>query len=344
MPEFSRGFSEEKLRLLIAEVKRGRGIAAAMSLWRASGDDGNNSGIGGLMPLRLAFRNDTINLYYFGQPIARIGVSDTVPWLSVHYKYACPKKYDGTGEEPPKNPYIRMSAGQVSGDTLLDPNGNPTSDFRKTILGWMREVREEIPESAAPTGKKGYAGYEKTLIEKILSNSKNNKVIDLEVGIPGLNKRIDLATIEDLGGHPCIFFGEVKYFQDGRMRKAVKDGVRPDPEVISGQLAPYGDWLKDNKDAVGKAYIRAACQMLQLWNATGNKGDLPQAIRQAAKCKTLAVCATPRLIVISSAVQRKGRAYPSWGEHKAILQNRFAEYPLFEIDADWDQLSLATPV
>ena len=344
MTEFSRGFSEEKLRLLIAEVKLGRGIAAAMSLWRASGDNRKDSGIADAGPLRLAFRNDTINLYYYGQSIAKIGVSDAVPWLSVHYKYACPKLYVGTGKEPPKNPYIRMSAGQVSGDTLLDPNGDPTSDFRETILGWMRVVREEVPESPAPSDKKSYAGYEKTLIENILRNPKNNKVIDLEVGIPELNKRIDIATIEDLGGHPCVFFGEVKYFQDGRMRKAVKDGVRPDPDVISGQLAPYGDWLKDNKDAVGKAYIRAAQQMLGLWEAMGNAGELPLAIRQAAECESLAVCEAPRLIVISSAAQRKGKAYPSWGEHKAILQNRFSEYPLIEIDADTDQLSLATPV
>ena len=346
MTEFSRGFSEEKLRLLIAEVKRGRGIAAAMGLWRASGDDGKNSGIEGSRLLRLAFRNDTINLYYFGQSIAKIGVSDSVPWLSVHYKYACPKKYDGTGEEPPKNPYIRMSAGQVSGDTLLDPNGDPTSDFRKTILGWMREVREEVSESADPTGKKGYAGYEKTLIEKILRNPKNDKVIDLEVGIPGLNKRIDLATIEDLGGQPCVFFGEVKYFRDGRMRKAEKNNVRPTPEVISGQLEPYGDWLKGNKDAVGKAYIRAACQMLQLWNATGNAGDLPQAIRQAAECKTLAVCEAPRLIVISSKAEKEaeGRtAYKSWPDHRDILQTNFKQFPLIEIDADCDKLQLFPP-
>ena len=129
------------------------------------------------------------------------------------------------------------------------------------------------------------------------------------------------------------------------MRKAkLGDGTRPNPEVVSGQLAPYANWLKDHKNLVGKAYIRAAQQMLDLWEAMGNEGELPLAIRQAAKCGQLAVCEFPRLIVISSAVERKGKAYPSWGEHKAILQNRFAEYPLFEIDADTDQLSLATPV
>jgi hypothetical protein len=194
--------------------------------------------------------------------------------------------------------------------------------------------------------RKGYSGLEKSLIELLLSNPLNSNTIDLEVGIPGMRKRIDLATIEvGADGRLCVYFGEVKHFQDGRMRKAkLGDGTRPDPKVVPGQLAPYANWLKDHKDLVGKAYIRAAQQMLQLWEATGNEGELPSAIRQAAMCEKMEVCEFPRLIVISSAEERNGKAYPSWGEHKAILQNRFAEYPLIEIDADTDQLSLATPV
>ena len=343
MTEFSRGFSEEKLQAILAELKRDRGLTAALRLWLPSGAKGSDDA----PALRLAFRNDTINLYYFGQSIAKIGVSHSVPWLSVHYKYVFSDKYEGAVKPPPEKPYIRMNAGDAGGYTLLDQNGDPTSDFRMTILGWMSRVKKEVSENAKKTSDKTYAGYEKTLIEKILRNPKNDKVIDLEVGIPGLNKRIDLATIEDLSGKPCVFFGEVKYFRDGRMRKAVKDGVRPDPEVISGQLAPYGDWLKGNKDAVSKAYIRVACQTLQLWNATGNEGDLPQAIRQAAECKTLAGCEAPRLIVISSKAEKEaeGRtAYKSWPEHREILETNFKQFPLIEIDADTDQLTLATPV
>ncbi len=179
--------------------------------------------------------------------------------------------------------------------------------------------------------------------------SVNDKIFETEVGLPGLRKRIDLATIEaGEDGEPCVFFGEVKAFRDGRMRKAeLSNGTRPDPGVISEQLEIYGNWLKEHKDIVGNAYIRAARQMLALWDATGNNGQLPSIIRRAAECEKLTVCEVPRLIVISSKAAREaeGRtAYKSWPEHKEILQTKFKQYPLIEIDADTDHLTLATPV
>ena len=307
MSEFSRGYSSEKLASLIAHAERGHWTAELFKLWRPSGTMAADG-------LRLAFRNDTINLYRKGQSVAKVGLTGSVPWLSVHWKYAL-------DAELAKGPYVRMS-----GDQLLARDGKPSANFNELFIDWMSAVDGDSES------RKGYSGLEKSLIELLLSNPVNNNVIDLEVGIPGLSKRIDLATIEaGADGQPCVYFGEVKHFQDGRMRKAkLGDGTRPDPEVVSGQLAPYANWLKDHKDLVGRAYIRAAQQMLQLWKAIGTEGQLPSAIRQAAECGKLAVCEFPRLIVISSAAERNGKAYPSWAEHKAILQNRFAEYPLFE--------------
>ncbi len=321
MSEFSRGYSPEKLASLVAHAQRGHWVAELFKLWRPSGTlalDG----------LRLAFRNDTINLYRKGQSVAQVGLTGPVPWLSVHWKYAL-------DAEPANGPYVKMK-----GDSLLARDGNPSTNFSELFNDWIISVDGD------GEARKGYSGLEKGLIELLLSNPVNTNVIDLEVGIPGLSKRIDLATVEaDADGQPCVYFGEVKHFRDGRMRKAkLDDGTRPDPEVVSGQLAPYANWLKDHKDLVGKAYSRAAQQMLDLWEAKGSEGELPLIFHQAAKCKQLAVCEFPRLIVISSSEERNGNAYPSWGEHKAILQNRFAEYPLLEIDANTDQLTLATPV
>jgi hypothetical protein len=320
MSEFSRGYSPKKLASLVTHAQRGYWVAELFKLWRPSGTSASDG-------LRLAVRNNTINLYRKGQSVAQVGLTGSVPWLSVHWKYAL-------DAEPAKGPYVKMK-----GDNLLARDGNPSANFRELFNDWMNAVDGD------GGARKSYSGREKCLIELLLSNPVNTNVIDLEVGIPSLRKRIDLATIEtDADGQPCVYFGEVKHFLDGRMRKAkLGDGTRPDPEVVSGQLAPYANWLKDHKDVVGEAYIRAAQQMLDLWAAMGSEDELPFIFHQAAKCNQLAVCEFPRLIVISSSEERNEKAYQSWGEHKAILQNRFAEFPLLEIDAKTDQLTLATP-
>ncbi len=321
MPEFSRGYSPKKLASLIAHVQRDHWSAELLKLWRPSGTVATDG-------LRLAFRHDTINLYRKGQSVAKVGLAGDVPWLSVHWKYVLDNALA-------KGSYVRMG-----GEELLARDGSRSKDFSGLFVDWINRIDGD------GRSHRGFHGHEKNLIERLLSNPANDNIIDLEVGIPGLGKRIDLATIEaGVDGQPCVYFGEVKRFEDGRMRKgSLSDGTRPDPEVVSGQLAPYANWLKSNKSIVGKAYIRAAQQMQQLWEAIGNERHLPLAIRQAAASETLAVCEFPRLVVISKQEDRQGKSYASWTEHETILLNKFSEYPLIEIDAYTDQLTLAAPV
>ena len=121
MSEFSRGYSSEKLASLIAHAERGHWTAELFKLWRPSGTMAADG-------LRLAFRNDTINLYRKGQSVAKVGLTGSVPWLSVHWKYAL-------DAELAKGPYVRMS-----GDQLLARDGKPSANFNELFIDWMSAV------------------------------------------------------------------------------------------------------------------------------------------------------------------------------------------------------------
>lgn len=322
---FSRGFSDRKLAALLAEIRRGRAITALLRLWCPSGSSDQ-------WALRLALRNDYLNLYRKGQSVARIGLSHGKPWLEVHWKYAL------TAQPDPKQTYVRMQA-----DRLLDREGRPTEDFEMVIRGWIAQIDGKQPDQPEILDGNGYAGYEKTLIESLLGNPQNMGVIDLEVGIPGLGKRIDLVTLEDDAlGQATLFFGEVKYFRDGRMRtRKAADGHWPKPEVITGQLRPYAHWLEANRSDIERAGRLMACQMRAIAEAMGKAAALPNVLHRVADGAPLALCPVPRLVVIASREDRQGKAYPSWPVHKARLQTEFPEFPLFEIDAARDPLVLA---
>ena len=118
MTEFSRGYSPEKLASLIAHAQRGHWVAKLFKLWRPSGTLASDG-------LRLAFRNDTINLYRNGQSVAKVGLSGSVPWLSVHWKYALDAQLA-------KGPYVRMN-----GDHLLARDGTLSANFSELFNDWM---------------------------------------------------------------------------------------------------------------------------------------------------------------------------------------------------------------
>ena len=325
--QFSRGLSPEELACLCEHAQRDHWISVLLKLWQPSGASAVNG-------LRLDLRNGYMNFYRRGQSVARVGVSGNRPWLEVHWKYAL-------SERPmKKSPYVTMR-------DELQTRGNTTSkSFEPIILEWIKRVDGGVLEEKDGTVSDGYSGREKDLIELLLSNTKNDTVIDLEVGIPGLGKRIDLATIErSEDGQPCVFFGEVKHFQDGRMRKTLSnDESQPDLKVIKDQLDHYKSWLTENRAIVGQAYGCAARQMQQLWNASHTDIELPEILRQAAKYESLVVCEVPRLIVLSSKSEKIGAAYESWGPHRKILKNQHSKYPLIEMDAEADQMNLATPI
>ncbi|MET4260091.1 hypothetical protein ABIC09_005051 [Bradyrhizobium sp. S3.12.5] len=287
-----------------------------LMLWRPSGQESGTHG------LRLAIRNNYLNFYRLGQSIARVGLNrQKQPTLAVHAKYVLPEAERRTvGQE-----YVVLT-----GSTLTRPGGQEFPyEGIQTLKAWIDAAKD-------------YTGDEKKFVDKLLSVPENDGVIDLEMALPAWGNvktasRMDLVSIERVNGQLTVFFGEVKLFDDSRLRcraALVRDEM---PEVL-WQLSIYRNYLAvpSHRARISEQYAEAAQLLSRLRDAAdaiGQTRPLGRAILQS-RHESLSVANLARLIVHNEH-QR------AWTEHRAKLEAERERVPMIELGAA-GPLNLAT--
>jgi hypothetical protein len=281
-----------------------------LTLWRPSGQPAEDYG------LRLAIRDGYMNFYRRGQSIARVSLDrQRQPVLSVHAKYVL-SETDQSSVQGQK--YVTLTTASLY-------RGYPALLYEgiETIKGWVRAAEK-------------YAGDEKKFVDDLLSVPANDGVIDLEMGLPAWRDnptapRMDLVSINRVGGRLVVFFGEVKLVTDSRLRCEAPVKQDKMPEVLE-QLSHYRKYLAelDHRTVVGEQYSNAARLMKGLRamaDVIGPARPLGQSILDAAEGGTLAVAELARLIVDARDASK------SWAKHRTKLETERERVPMIVLDA-----------
>ncbi|MGH8094069.1 MAG: hypothetical protein ACREIF_11450 [Chthoniobacterales bacterium] len=192
--------------------------------------------------LRLAIRNDYLNLYRSGQSVAKIGFGRSGELQArIHDKYIHGDK--GVGQT-----YVTLtSAGLHDQETGRLREYGGVADLH----GWVANANKHV-------------GKEKRFVDLVVA--RNPDTIDLEMALPPFSPpgqkrtapRMDLVALEPDGDRWRIVFWEAKLVDDSRAR-CQGDGQ---PEVVN-QLERYTLWLDHEKhrELVASAY-QNACRLL----------------------------------------------------------------------------------
>lgn len=282
-----------------------------LGLWRPSGHQTLDDG------LRLAIRNDYLNLYRRGQSVARVAFDASGrPTLSIHAKYVI----SDDERRLPKLSYARLV------DSQLVHSGLPSRSYEgvASLRAWINVIDQHF---TVPAG-------EKPLIDQLLGVPGNANVVDLEMALPAWGEvksapRMDLVTIEDVEGALTVVFGEVKTIDDGRIRCQAVEGQ---PKVV-GQLEAYKTYLDQpgHCEAIAAAYRSTAERLVEL-NAMAAKvrGDLElgENIVRTARGEPLVIAREATLVV----VRRGDFSEKHWTRHRDRLRDR-EKIKMVELDA-----------
>lgn len=225
-------------------------------LLRAYAPAGSTAPTGPGDHLRLAIRDNYLNLYLAGQSLARVRLDrDGQLVADIHHKYV----HQG-------------AVGQAH--ITLGPNGYP--DAERVLQPYLPALLPVWMKAALR-----HTGEEKTFVDALVA--ANADVIDLEMALPAYDgaaegpvaPRMDLVALEDApgtGNHRIVFW-EAKRVTDKRIR-CQGDAA---PEVVA-QLATYTTWLAhgDHRATVASAY-QQCCRQLVAFHALARtlRHDVP---------------------------------------------------------------------
>lgn len=308
MGTFIRKFDIDNFEKGLTKSGQGGWWNDLLTLWRPSGQESGTHG------LRLAVRNNYLNFYRLGQSIARVGFNrQKQPVLAVHAKYVLPEAERGA---------VGQEYAVLAGSTLTRPGGQTLPyEGIQTLKAWIDAARY-------------YSGDEKKFVDELLGVPENDGVIDLEMALPAWGdvktaSRMDLVSIERINGQLTVFFGEVKLFDDSRLRcraALVRDEM---PEVLK-QLSIYRNYLAvpSHRARISEQYAEAARLLSRLRDtadAIGPTRPLGRAILQS-KDENLSVANLARLIV-------HNQHQCTWTEHRAKLEAERERVPMMELNA-----------
>jgi hypothetical protein len=170
--------------------------------------------------LRLAIRNDYLNLYRGGQSVPKIGFgSGGCLQARIHTKYV-------HGKTGSSHTYLTLtSAGLPDRETreLRDYGG------LAELEGWVANANQHV-------------GKEKRFVDMIVA--RNPDTIDLEMALPAHSKerkapRMDLVALEPVGDRWQIVFWEAKLVDDARARCRGDDVSRKSLSSLRDTQAGY---------------------------------------------------------------------------------------------------------
>jgi hypothetical protein len=254
-----------------------------LKLWRPSGSTADDHG------LRLAVRKNYLNFYLQGQSLARVGFVNDEPYVSTHVKYAF-----GPNEG---QLYAKMHNG---------------TDIRHPITGIVLRYRGSATLHEWIKRAGTYKGDEKACVDKLVAD--NSSIIDLEMGLPEVARRMDCVALECEGDAIRIVFWEAKMIDDDRLRSRSK------AEVIV-QLKRYKDFLEDDirAQSVETGYQNACRLFTDIHGMAAqfpNQPALdPLVIAAAEEPLVLKVDPIPRLVIFGGN-QKKG----NWDFHRNSLK------------------------
>ena len=222
-------------------------IADLFSLWRPSGVPST-----GNFGLRLAIRNGYLNLYQFGQSMARLSFDRRCqPVVSLHPKYVlCRSKGEPAGDL--SSAYVRISGDAISGRQSGLPERYAGHEM---LTKWITTARS-------------YAGDEKKFVDRLVG--ANSNVIDLEMALPALPgkrsaPRMDIVALEESDGKTRIVFWEAKCMDNSELRARAEPGPGSGAKIFE-QLATYEGWVSDPQRSlsVQQAYVSTAKALVEL--------------------------------------------------------------------------------
>jgi hypothetical protein len=238
--------------------------------------------------LRLAIRNEYLNLYRGGQSVAKIGFgSSGCLQARIHNKYV-------HGETGSSHKYVTLTSA-----------GLPDQQTRELRhYGGLAELECWVANANKHVGK------EKRFVDLIVA--RNPDTIDLEMALPAYSldpkerkaPRMDLVALEPVGDRWQIVFWEAKLVDDARARCR---GEHVSPKVVE-QLAQYTSWLRhaNHRDLVARAY-QNTCRLLVEFRGLAkrvNPGieELGPGIvaAAAADAPSLLVDVKPRLLIYNN--------------------------------------------
>jgi hypothetical protein len=293
MSEFARGILPNNLASLrhLAEKPGTNWWKDLLKLWRPSGLTAGDHG------LRLAVRNNYLNLYRRGQSVACVRFSKAhEPYVRTHVKYAFP---EGTGQH-----YVKMR----NGTNIRDPKTHEPLSYEgaSTLRTWIERADK-------------HKGPEKTCVDELIAT--NPSIIDVEMGLPASGdrktaQRMDCVALEREGDGIRIVFWEAKMIDDARLRSESM------PEVTC-QLKIYRNYLAvdDHARSVENAY-QTVCQLLKdMHDMAAHFSDQPAldplVIAASKESSLLKVDPTPRLVIFGGKqYQKKG----NWDIHLKRLK------------------------
>lgn len=191
--------------------------------------------------LFIAIRDEYVNVYYNGNSIAKI-------FLSEDYKVQCEVHYKYLLRPQVRNPYIKFEEGTLKSGLSID----------NLFVDSLDDI------SALKASSRVYAGDEKKMIQQtILSDEKErDNILDLEITFSAektnSTDRIDYAKLErnEMLELSLVFY-EVKHFSNPAIRA---QGV---PKVLA-QIERYEETLKNYESDIIESYKLVAQNMKDL--------------------------------------------------------------------------------
>ena len=257
--------------------------------------------------LLIAVRDESINVYWQGQSLFRVGFVAGAVTATTHPKYLIDPSLAG------QVPLIgdTFAVGEVLASKIITRyEGRPTLEAMKRSA-------------------KLYAGAEKEGVHAIVGRSAS--VIDVEVALStstmdsaaddidklGKLPRIDIAAFEHRSDHVELVFWEAKLFGNKDLR--AKSGEAP----VVGQIAKYRATLDHHRNDLVTSYERVARDMVRIANMSVGRRSVSQVVMSVASGAELRLAQEPSvglLVFDFDAAQRDGT---NWKEHLAKLEDSF---------------------
>ena len=254
--------------------------------------------------LIIGIRNESLNVYWRGQSLFRVGFAAGKVITTTHPKYLI-------------DPRLAKQVPLV---------GSTFAVGEITKSGIIATYKGKATLDAMKRSASLYAGAEKEGVQAIVERTPS--VIDVEVALStsamddaaveadklGKTPRIDIAVFEQRSDHVELVFWEAKLFGNKELR--AKSGDAP----VLGQIAKYRATLEHHRADLVTSYQQVARDMVRIAGMSGGRRSASQVVTAVASGTELCLAQEPfvgLLVFDFDAAQRDGT---NWKEHLAKLQ------------------------
>lgn len=265
--------------------------------------------------LRLAVRDGYLNFYFRGQCVAKVTAPRGELTCDVHVKYAL--------ENAKAQRYARLRGNLLTyaASDLEAPKKRAPDQEGVKLPSVLRDrsINYGGPDMLQSwiVRAENWETKEKAFIDRVIKS--NPSVIDVELGIPGTGRRIDMVSLAHRGAGLKLAFWEVKHCKD---RVRARDG---DSKVVR-QMGDYRTFLMQNRSGLGGAYSASSQNLVELAKLAGVEEHLSPLISRAAR-ENVVVDDLPILLVFGEKFELDA---PEWRGHRAKLEKHATGFRVIE--------------